>query len=311
MTRAMKENTPFRIAFCVLCHKYTPVLAELVHQLDAPGNGLFIHVDGKADIGAFAALGKTGRVCFVEPRTKVYWGGFGMVESTLRLFSATRDGGFRYVVLISGDTLPLYPAETIRTVLREAYDRGRQFISANPSITPEEADRIRRRRFCPDKSTFARRLLRIAMKCTMRADNPFFDRLPPLEKGSQWIAITDRIRDFIFDYLAAHPDFIPAFRYSHAADELFFHTLLGDSPFAGHNANYSLVHADWSHPGAHPKTLSTSDLSQLSVLKSRGGEIPRFSPASSTTGWTSPATAKSGSGRELRLHGKGTMRNSC
>ena len=75
---------------------------------DAPGNGLFIHVDGKADIGAFAALGKTGRVCFVEPRTKVYWGGFGMVESTLRLFSATRDGGFRYVVLISGDTLPLY-----------------------------------------------------------------------------------------------------------------------------------------------------------------------------------------------------------
>ena len=90
-----------------------------------------------------------------------------------------------------------------------------------------------------------------------------------------------------------------------------FHTLLGDSPFAGHNANYSLVHADWSHPGAHPKTLSTSDLSQLSVLKSRGGEIPRFSPASSTTGWTSPATAKSCSGRELRLHGKGTMRNSC
>lgn len=88
----MKEDTPFRIAFCVLCHKYTPVLAELVHQLDAPGNGLFIHVDGKADIGAFAALGKTRRVCFVEPRTKVYWGGFGMVESTLRLFSATRDG---------------------------------------------------------------------------------------------------------------------------------------------------------------------------------------------------------------------------
>ena len=204
---------------------------------------------------------------------------FGMVESTLRLFSATRDGGFRYVVLISGDTLPLYPAETIRTVLREAYDRGRQFISANPSITPEEADRIRRRRFCPDKSTFARRLLRIAMKCTMRADNPFFDRLPPLEKGSQWIAITDRMRDFIFDYLAAHPDFIPAFRYSHAADELFFHTLLGDSPFAGHNANYSLVHADWSHPGAHPKTLSTSDLSQLSVLKSRGGgKFPAFRP---------------------------------
>ena len=274
---AMKEDTPFRIAFCVLCHKYTPVLAELVHQLDAPGNGLFIHVDGKADIGAFAALGKTGRVCFVEPRTKVYWGGFGMVESTLRLFSATRDGGFRYVVLISGDTLPLYPAETIRTVLREAYDRGRQFISANPSITPEEADRIRRRRFCPDKATFARRLLRIAMKCTMRADNPFFDRLPPLEKGSQWIAITDRMRDFIFDYLAAHPDFIPAFRYSHAADEMFFQTLICDTSFADRNTCSSLVYTDWKNTDSHPKTFTTNDLEHLAALKSISKEYP-YSP---------------------------------
>mgnify|MGYP001059342440 CR=1 FL=1 len=299
----------FRIAFCIECHKYTPVLQELCRQLQHPEADIFIHVDAKSDIRDFAPLRPLAR--FIHPRSKVYWGEYGQIDCMLKLLRATCSGDYRYIAILSGDTLPLYPAETIRTVLREAYDRGRQFISANPSITPEEADRIRRRRFCPDKSTFARRLLRIAMKCTMRADNPFFDRLPPLEKGSQWIAITDRMRDFIFDYLAAHPDFIPAFRYSHAADELFFHTLLGDSPFAGHNANYSLVHADWSHPGAHPKTLSTSDLYQLSVLKSRGGEIPRFSPASSTTGWTSPTTAKSCSGRELRLHGKGTMRNSC
>lgn len=311
MTRAMKENTPFRIAFCVLCHKYTPVLAELVHQLDAPGNGLFIHVDGKADIGAFAALGKTGRVCFVEPRTKVYWGGFGMVESTLRLFSATRDGGFRYVVLISGDTLPLYPAETIHTVLREAYARGRQFISANPSITPEEADRVRRRRFCPDKSTFARRLLRIAMKCTMRADNPFFDRLPPLKKGSQWIAITDRMRDFIFDYLAAHPEFIPAFRYSHAADELFFSYAARRLPVCRVQRELFACPCRLVAPRGTPENIVHKRLVSTVRAQVEGGGIPRFSPASSTTGWTSPATAKSCSGRELRLHGKDTMRNSC
>lgn len=273
----MKEDTPFRIAFCVLCHKYTPVLAELVHQLDAPGNGLFIHVDGKADIGAFAALGKTGRVCFVEPRTKVYWGGFGMVESTLRLFSATRDGGFRYVVLISGDTLPLYPAETIRTVLREAYARGRQFISANPSITPEEADRVRRRRFCPDKSTFARRLLRIAMKCTMRADNPFFDRLPPLEKGSQWIAITDRMRDFIFDYLSVHPDFIPAFRYSHAADELFFIRCSATPRLPGTTRIIRLSMPTGRTPG-HIRKHCTQATCLNCPDSSRGGGFPAFRP---------------------------------
>lgn len=105
----MKEDTPFRIAFCVLCHKYTPVLAELVHQLDAPGNGLFIHVDGKADIGGLRRTRQDRARLFRRTAYESLLGGFGMVESTLRLFSATRDGGFRYVVLISGDTPAVIP----------------------------------------------------------------------------------------------------------------------------------------------------------------------------------------------------------
>lgn len=36
----------FRIAFCILCHKYTPVLEELIRILNVPGNEIFIHVDG-------------------------------------------------------------------------------------------------------------------------------------------------------------------------------------------------------------------------------------------------------------------------
>lgn len=308
MTRTMKEDTPFRIAFCVLCHKYTPVLAELVHQLDAPGNGLFIHVDGKADIGAFAALGKTGRVCFVEPRTKVYWGGFGMVESTLRLFSATRDGGFRYVVLISGDTLPLYPAETIRTVLREAYARGRQFISANPSITPEEADRVRRRRFCPDKSTFARRLLRIAMKYTMRADNPFSTGSRRWRKAASGLqlrivcAISSSITSLYTRTLSLHfgTAMQPMNYFSYAARRL---------PVCRVQRELFACPCRLVAPRGTSENIVHKRLVSTVRTQVEGGA--RFSPASSTTGWTSPATAKSCSGRKLRLHGKGTMRNSC
>lgn len=115
------------------------------------------------------------------------------------------------------------------------------------------------------------------MKCTMRADNPFFDRLPPLEKGSQWIAITDRMRDFIFDYLAAHPDFIPAFRYSHCADEMFFQTLIYDTSFAARNTCSSLVYTDWENTAPHPKTFTTNDLKHLAALKSISKEYP-YSP---------------------------------
>ena len=268
----MNHDAPFRIAFCILCHKFTPVLAELVRRLDVPGNELFIHVDGKTPIDAFTPLAGRKNIHFTEPRTKIRWGGFGMVESTLRLFAATRNDDFGYIVLLSGDTLPLYPTEEIRATLRAAYSDERQFISTNPSVTPEEADWVRRRRFCPDKSTLARRLKRIAMKCTMQRTNPYFDRLPPLQKGSQWIAVTDRMRDYIFDYLAAHPDYCRAFRYSHGADEIFFQTLAADSPFATRNTNLSPVYTDWSQAGAHPKTFTTDDLPRLSALTTEEGE---------------------------------------
>ena len=51
--------------------------------------------------------------------------------------------------------------------------------------------------------------------------------MPPLEKGSNWIVVTDRFRDFVFDYLRTHPDYIRAFRHSHCGDEIFFQTLMG------------------------------------------------------------------------------------
>ena len=38
----------FRIAFCIECHKYTPVLQELCRQLQHPEADIFIHVDAKS-----------------------------------------------------------------------------------------------------------------------------------------------------------------------------------------------------------------------------------------------------------------------
>ena len=91
-------------------------------------------------------------------------------------------------------------------------------------------------------------------------DNPYFRTLPPLEKGSNWIVVTDRFRDFVFDYLRTHPDYIRAFRHSHCGDEIFFQTLMGISEFAGANTRRPLVFTRWVGEGApHPETFGTND----------------------------------------------------
>lgn len=87
-------------------------------------------------------------------------------------------------------------------------------------------------------------------------DNPYFRTLPPLEKGSNWIVVTDRFRDFVFDYLRTHPDYIRAFRHSHCGDEIFFQTLMGISEFAGANTRRPLVYTRWVGEGApHPGNI--------------------------------------------------------
>lgn len=257
-----------RIAYCILCHRYTPVLTELIRQLNVPGNELFIHVDGKTDMSVFTSLRNNERIHIIEPRTKIYWGEFCMVESTLRLFAATQNKEFHYIILISGDTLPLQSAEEIRTILLSSYIKKQEFISIDPTITDSIMDRVRRRRFYPDKTTFLRRIKRLAMKCCLSRNNPYVDKLPPLKKGSQWIGITNYFRDYIFKYLATHPDFISAFRYSHAADEMFFHTLICDTTFTCKNTCSSLVYTDWGQADAHPKTFTTNDLTQLAAKRS-------------------------------------------
>lgn len=104
---------------------------------------------------------------------------------------------------------------------------------------------------------------------------PFFDRLPPLKKGSQWIAITDRMRDFIFDYLAAHPEFIPAFRYSHAADELFFIRCSATPRLPGTTRIIRLSMPTGRTPG-HTRNIVHKRLVSTVRAQVEGGEFPAF-----------------------------------
>ena len=214
----------FRIAFCIECHKYTPVLQELCRQLQHPEADIFIHVDAKSDIGDFAPLRPLAR--FIHPRSKVYWGEYGQIDCMLKLLRATCNGDYRYIAILSGDTLPLRPCGQIHDFLEACYPR--QFADMQPELHITELTQKMQWCHYPDRNDWIGRLpgyFRKRLYKRLRpGDNPYFRTLPPLEKGSNWIVVTDRFRDFVFDYLRTHPDYIRAFRHSHCGDEIFFQT---------------------------------------------------------------------------------------
>ena len=264
-----------RIAFCIECHKYTPVLQELCRQLQHPEADIFIHVDAKSDIGDFAPLRPLAR--FIHPRSKVYWGEYGQIDCMLKLLRATCNGDYRYIAILSGDTLPLRPCGQIHDFLEACYPR--QFADMQPELHITELTQKMQWCHYPDRNDWIGRLpgyFRKRLYKRLRpGDNPYFRTLPPLEKGSNWIVVTDRFRDFVFDYLRTHPDYIRAFRHSHCGDEIFFQTLMGISEFAGANTRRPLVYTRWVGEGApHPETFGTDDLSRLLQARDTAAEVP-------------------------------------
>lgn len=265
----------FRIAFCIECHKYTPVLQELCRQLQHPEADIFIHVDAKSDIRDFAPLRPLAR--FIHPRSKVYWGEYGQIDCMLKLLRATCNGDYRYIAILSGDTLPLRPCGQIHDFLEACYPR--QFADMQPELHITELTQKMQWCHYPDRNDWIGRLpgyFRKRLYKRLRpGDNPYFRTLPPLEKGSNWIVVTDRFRDFVFDYLRTHPDYIRAFRHSHCGDEIFFQTLMGISEFAGANTRRPLVFTRWVGEGApHPETFGTNDLPRLLQARDTAAEVP-------------------------------------
>ena len=144
----------FRIAFCIECHKYTPVLQELCRQLQHPEADIFIHVDAKSDIGDFAPLRPLAR--FIHPRSKVYWGEYGQIDCMLKLLRATCNGDYRYIAILSGDTLPLRPCGQIHDFLEACYPR--QFADMQPELHITELTQKMQWCHYPDRNDWIGRL---------------------------------------------------------------------------------------------------------------------------------------------------------
>lgn len=259
-----------KIGYCVITHINSPILrftVEALHRTDP----VFVHVDRKSDFTDY--LEYEGKVHFAETRLDVGWGNFAQIECTLALFQAAVESGCDYACLISGDDLPLKSGEAIRAQFAEK--AGSEFIGVmedSPRIQALLRKRVRYRHLGFHYQKRPPRILEgLYEKTKWLLTNPLFDRLPPLYKGSQWLCLSRSFLDYVFDYLDRHPWYMEAFAHSLLADEMFFQTLVMNSPFRdrvyklgeySEDCHMGLRYIDWTvEPG--PKILDHSDVDRI------------------------------------------------
>jgi len=220
-----------RPVFLILCHADAPMFHRLVGRLVAVGPVL-AHVDAKADIDQFL----NPSVGFTLSRISVNWAGYTMILATIELYkmAAERYPDASHYVLLSGSDYPIVGTVALAKYFEER--RGRNIVRFYDMQKSREhfwhhLERFHFRDFFGGRgASFLSRLLRRALEATL---SPVKRRWPNglcAYAGSQWIAITPDACRHILATINSDSFWTRFWRFTMAPDEIYFHTILGNSP---------------------------------------------------------------------------------
>lgn len=224
-----------RIAYIISAYKLPGQLIRLVARLQGPGRSFHIHVDENAPAEVFERIVKGlalhDNVRFLS-RHACPWGDFGHVRATLKGLAAGDDSGFDpdYVVLLTGQDYPIKANRFIDDYL--ARRAGRSFMNYRP--LPVEG------------------LEQGGYERLPGRDVPY--GLPVYFGSGYWCLHRDAVR-YIVEFLRTHPTFVPFFEQVRVPDEMFFQTILLNSPLRDTIVNDDLRFIKW--PG--PAVLTEAD----------------------------------------------------
>jgi hypothetical protein len=251
-----------KIAYLVLAHNNPAHLQRTIQALAYDDCAFFIHVDRKSDINAFSGL--AGRnVFFAEKRIAVYWGEYSQVQAILSLLrqASRAPVAYDYFVLISGSDYPLRSGRYIQEFL--AANQGWEFMNmVKMPAAGKPISRINTLRFQSNKPIRrfgAKVLARLGL--AQRDYRKYLGGLEPYA-GSTWWALTRNATAYVLEFVENNQEVVKFFENVFAADEAFFHTILGNSPFK-FRMRRNLLYEDTSVQGPHPALISERHVALL------------------------------------------------
>lgn len=253
-----------KVAYLIRAHHAPNLLERLVRRLAGPEVGVFVHVSLSAEESAYEEM--VSRLQGVEgvqwlSRRTCHYGGFSLVEATLAGLDAIIEHGPLpgHTLLLSGQDYPLRPRAEIEAFLERAGEQSFVHHGAIPSAAWRNErgglDRVRRVHF--ERFRYRTRLLRLPL-VTRR----FPEGLWPYGGSAFWALAPDAV-GYIHRFVRENPGVVRFFRHALIPDELFFQTVLLNSPLRETIVNEELHYVDWSGRSAHPATLGLADLERL------------------------------------------------
>src|SRR5215831_11970319 len=282
-----QSSARLRVAYIILAHNYPDHLVRLIERLSADGAEFFVHIDKKAPAELFrrvaAAFRHAPYVHFV-PRRRVTWGRFSIVQAAL----ASIDEVFRrrfpcdFAIHLSGQDYPIQSNAQIFDYLAKHKEQSfleyeqlpsrRRWLNENGGL-----DRVEYWHFrwgglaleLPRPFTAHTMHGRVAAQAwaglcrLLPRKRTLPNGLVPFGGGAFW-CLTGSCLQYVHDFSHRHRDVTRFFHYVNTAAEVFFQTVVMNSPYRDTIVNDDLHYIRWPPlPAPHPETLREGDFERI------------------------------------------------
>ena len=244
-----------QIAYIISAYHRPDLLFRLVDALgDAP---VAVHIDRKSDIGpaVWARAGAYPNVTLL-PRHVCYWGLFGHVAASLEGLKWFATTTADYAVLLTGQCYPIKTQAAIRLAANGLNGCSMIECSDFPKAEWLAGDDGGYRRIDRFYVKWPRRIRPRAISL-WRRQLPY--QLHPAGGSSYWCLSREAV-EYCLQFIATHPRFTRFCKSVFVPDEMFFQTILGNSPLRDRLVDKLMHYTDWSRGGASPAVLGLAEL---------------------------------------------------
>jgi hypothetical protein len=265
--------TTMKQVFLIQAHKDLGQINTLVEQLRDDDFLVYVNLDRKCDIDP-AAVHPYARQ--IADRVDVHWGTFSQVQAVLNSLAqiVAEVPEFDKVCFLSAQDFPLLSNAALKAAL--AGLRERELLDTVPigAAPGEWTVDYRYQYFHRDRDAAPVRLAWALINKAMRATG-VTRRIPGgLQPygGSSWWGLSRACVCALLERVRREPGLVRFFRSAHCPDELFFQTLVMNSPFRARVLGHNFRYVQWPENGArNPEVLDERDFERILAVCQAGG----------------------------------------
>ena len=227
-----------KIAYLIIAHDQPRQFKRMIKALDSKYVSFFVHIDSKSNISEFACNNSRDSVIFLKKRISVTQGGFSLTQVMINLMKkASILNEIDYFIFLSGRDYPIKDNSYIYNFLKNNYPMN--FINFYPLVGNADYTHNIKKYYFKDLINRSPRILQNKLRAiqfmahNLLPDRSFINNMIPY-RGSQWFCINRQTVDYIIRFIESQnaKKYIGFFKYVWGSDEIFFQTLVLNSPYA-------------------------------------------------------------------------------